>query len=79
MAKRGASETVVEQVVGEVFESGEEEMLREAVSRWVSRNRWDRQRLVRHLERRGFSIGGVLRITGEYEPEESADDVGRRW
>lgn len=67
LAKRGAPEEVVDRVVGEAFEGGEEPLLRDSVSRWLRHYEWDRQGLARHLERKGFNVGAILRVIEEFE------------
>ena len=67
LAKRGAPEEVVDRVVAEVFESGEETLLRESIARWLRRHEWERRGLGRHLERKGFSSGAILRVIEEFE------------
>jgi regulatory protein len=67
LTKRGAPEEIVDRVVGEVFERGEESLLRESVARWLRRSEWDRQALARHLERKGFNSGAILRVIEEFE------------
>jgi regulatory protein len=68
LARRGAPEEVVDRVVEEAAEGGEMELAREVAAKWVGRNLWDRTKLARHLERRGFASGTILTIletTGE--------------
>ena len=73
LSRRGAPDDVVEQVVAESFESGETPLLRESASRWLRRNQWNRHRLARHLERKGFSGGAILRIVAELEQSAGED------
>jgi regulatory protein len=76
LARRGASEEVVDQVVAEAFGGGEESLLKESAAKWLRGRVLDRQRLARHLERKGFSSGAILRFIGEFErgSEESAEN-----
>lgn len=76
LAKRGASEDVVDRVVREIFIGGEEPLLRESAAKWLRRYNWDRQSLARHLERKGFSGGAILRVIDELEPT-CSDGIGR--
>ena len=73
LIRRGADEQVAERAVDEAFAGGEESTLRAAAERWVARSRWDREKLARHLERKGFSSGTILRIVGELESRDSGD------
>lgn len=68
LARRGASEAVVDEVVSEAFAQGEEAMLREAAASWVRRKRWSRDGLARHLERKGFSAGAIVRVIDDFAP-----------
>lgn len=65
LVKRGATEEVGDQAVREAFSSGEEPLLRESAARWLRSRDLDRQRLARHLERKGFSGGAIFRVMGE--------------
>ena len=58
--RRGADADTARQVVGEYLADGEHELLRQAASRWLDRNAWHRDRLARHLNRKGFSAGAIL-------------------
>lgn len=60
LARRGVDTELARQVVAESFAMGEDEPLREATSLWLVRNGWDRDRLARHLGRKGFSPGAIL-------------------
>ncbi len=58
--RRGAGADTAHQVVAEYFSDGEDELSRQAASHWLGRNPWDRDRLARHLHRKGFSAGAIL-------------------
>ncbi len=58
--RRGADADTAHEVVAEYFSDGEDELLRQAASLWLGRNPWNRDRLARHLNRKGFSAGAIL-------------------
>ncbi len=60
LSRRGADADTARQVVAEHFSDGQDEPLRQAASLWLGRNAWDRDRLARHLNRKGFSVGAIL-------------------
>jgi len=73
LSRRGADADTARQVVAEYFSDGEDERLWQAASLWLGRNSWDRDRLARHLNRKGFSAGAILsaleRLRGGCENE----------
>ena len=60
LTRRGSDSDTARQVVAEHFSDGEAEQLRQAASLWLNRNAWDRNRLARHLNGKGFSGGAIL-------------------
>ena len=69
LERRGAPEEVVDEVLAAVLAEGEEAPARQAAERWRSRGRHDRQALARHLDRKGYSKGVILRVLEELESE----------
>lgn len=71
LQRRGADETVIETVVAEVFEESEEEYRR--ASRVALRQGGgpdaNRDRLARHLDRKGYSKAVILRVLGDLSDE----------
>ena len=75
LRKRGASEGIAEVVVDEAFAGGEMALLKESALGWLRVHEWDRERLARHLERKGFSASVILELLRELardraEPEQ---------
>jgi len=69
LERRGAPEEVVDAVLAAVLADGELTPARQAAERWVSRGKRDRQALARHLDRKGYSKGVILRVLEELESE----------
>lgn len=69
LERRGAPEEVVDEVLAAALAEGEEAPARQAADRWLSRGRRDRQALARHLDRKGYSKGVILRVLEELESE----------
>ena len=69
LERRGAPEEVVDAVLAAVLADGELTPARQAAERWVSRGKRDRQALARHLDRKGYSKGVILRVLEEWESE----------
>lgn len=69
LERRGAPEEVVDDVVAAVLADGELDPARQAAERWLSRGRHDRQALARHLDRKGYSKGVILRVLEELKNE----------
>jgi regulatory protein len=69
LARRGASEQVIEGVAGPLFGEAEAELVRDVAERWLARHpapdAENRARLARHLERKGFTRGAVRRALDE--------------
>ncbi len=68
LERRGAPAAVAEAAVAAAFADGEEEAARRVAERWLSRRPGGagaRAALARHLDRKGFSTGTVLRLAGE--------------
>jgi regulatory protein len=75
LARRGADEQVVDAIVREAFASGETSLLRRTAENWLRRHQWKRDRLARHLERKGFTLGAILEVLDALEREgRGADD-----
>ena len=69
LERRGAAEEVVDAVLAAVLADGELTPARRAAERWLSRGKRDRQALARHLDRKGYSTGVILRVLEELEGE----------
>jgi regulatory protein len=69
LERRGAPEEVVDAVVAAILADGELAPARQAAERWLSRGRADWQALARHLDRKGYSKGVILRVIEELEVE----------
>jgi regulatory protein len=69
LARRGATEEVIEAIAGPLFGEAEEELARDVAERWLARHSAaDAERvarLARHLERKGFTRGAVRRALHE--------------
>lgn len=60
LSRRGADADTARRVVDELYADGETEPLEGAASKWLRSHPWDRDRLARHLNRKGFSTGAIL-------------------
>ena len=69
LQRRGAPEEVVDAVLAAVLADGELTPARQAAQRWLSRGKHDRQALARHLDRKGYTTGVILRVLEELESE----------
>jgi regulatory protein len=69
LERRGAPAKEAAAAVETVFVDGEEEAARRVAERWLSRRTADRAALARHLGRKGFSSGTVLRLARELASE----------
>jgi len=69
LLRRGVDETTVETVLAELFEEAEEEYrrAREAASRQGIGKTVDRDRLARHLDRKGYSKAVILQVLRDLE------------
>jgi len=71
LSRRGAAADVAREAVAEQFADGESELLERAARRWLSVHEWDRDRLARHLDRKGFSKGEIFSALGRLTSEGS--------
>ena len=69
LERRGAPPAEAAEAVDAVFAEGEEPAARRVAERWLSRRPADRAALARHLGRKGFGTGTVLRLTQELASE----------
>jgi regulatory protein len=76
LARRGAADEVVDAIVSECFASGEIPRLRRIAEGWLRRHPWKRDRLARHLERKGFTVGAILEVLDALEKEGRRADEG---
>ena len=68
LERRGAPAAEAEEAVAAVYADGEEEPARRVAASWLSRRAagpGSREALARHLNRKGFSAGTVLRLARE--------------
>ena len=68
LERRGAPAEEAETAVAELFVEGEEEAARKAAERWLARRApgpGAQAALARHLNRKGFTTGTVLRLARE--------------
>lgn len=67
LRRRGVGDSIVEQVLADVYPSRAVEIQRalEVVERWRSSGRAGREKLARHLDRKGFSPGVILTVIDE--------------
>ena len=73
LSRRGAPEEVVEEVLDEAFSGSELEAVREAAARWSMRGKKDPAALARHLDRKGFRSGDILRAVNEFREDLDRD------
>lgn len=77
LGRKGADPEIARQAVAECFPDGEGEQLEQAATAWLQRKAWDRDRLARHLNGKGFSGGAILsaleRLEGAYANDSSAE------
>ena len=72
LERRGAPAEAATAAVDAAFGDGEEAAARRVAERWLARRsaaKSDRAALARHLDRKGFSTGAVLRLARELLPE----------
>ena len=69
LERRGAPAEAAAVAVAEAFADGEEAVARQVAERWLARGRADRAALARHLDRKGFTSGTVLRLARELVEE----------
>jgi len=67
LLRRGAEAEVAEEALDDVLPGGERDRARAAAESWLARGRGDRRALARHLERKGFSGGDILRTVEELD------------
>lgn len=74
LGRRGAPPEVISEVLAERREEDDLTLARQAARAWRRRGGSDPRALARHLDRKGFSQGAVLRLLDESgeEPEEPA-------
>lgn len=60
LTRRGSDSDTARQVVAEYYSNGEDEQLQRAATLWLRRNAWNRDRLARHLSRKGFSGHSIV-------------------
>ena len=70
LERRGAPAEEAAAAVAATFVDGEEEAARRVAERWLSRRPTSRAALARHLDRKGFSTGTVLRLARELVTED---------
>jgi SOS response regulatory protein OraA/RecX len=63
--QRGARDEIIAQAVEEAFGGGEEPLLRATAEAWLRRNPWNRDKLARHLDRKGFHTAAILGLLEE--------------
>lgn len=68
LTRRGSDPEIARRVVDEHFSDGEHRWLEAAASKWLGRNDWDRDRLARHLSRKGFSTSAILDALARLRP-----------
>ena len=69
LERRGAPAAAAAAAVDEAFAGGEEAAARQVAERWLARRRADRAALARHLSRKGFTSGAVMRLVRELVEE----------
>ncbi len=71
LQRRGVDQELVEEVVGGIFEDPETELAhaRQLARRMASGSSADVDRLARHLDRKGYSKGVILKILSEASGE----------
>jgi hypothetical protein len=60
----------------EAFGGGEQTLLRATAEAWLRRNPWNRDRLARHLDRKGFHTAAILRLLEELHLELKGPEGG---
>ena len=70
LERRGAPAEAAAAAVERVYADGEEEAARQVAERWLQRRPARRAALARHLDRKGFSSGVVLRLARELAEDE---------
>jgi regulatory protein len=76
LMQRGARDEIIAQAVEEAFGGGEEPLLRATAEAWLRRNPWNRDKLARHLERKGFHTAAILGVLGQLDPEAKGPEGG---
>lgn len=66
LARRGAPEEAIEEVLGGLDEAAELARARAAAARWTRRGGGEPAALARHLDRKGFSRSAIFRVLREF-------------
>jgi len=74
LGRKGAPRDAVEAALDAGDDDSELERALEAGRRWAARNRPDRSKLARHLERRGFAGGVIFRVLNELTPGDGSPE-----
>ena len=69
LRRKGAGRESIEQALGDPELETEMELARRAAERWAARGGVESAALMRHLDRRGFSKGDILRVAQEQVSE----------
>ena len=74
LRKRGAGNELAAEVVAERFPDGDLDLAREVAARWQDRGGLDAAVLARHLDRKGFSRGSILKAVRDLESSLGGSD-----
>ena len=69
LLKRGVDEGVAEEALAVSFPDNDLDAARAAALSWLHRTKRDRAALARHLDRKGFRAGSILRVVEELRNE----------
>ena len=72
LLRRGAGAAAVESALAETEFDAEIDRVRQAVERWRQRGGRNRESLLRHLDRRGFSKGDILKVVDDFPEVDSS-------
>lgn len=74
LVKRGAEEEVVDEALEVSFSDDDLASTREVAVAWMRRGKRDWAALARHLDRKGFSTGSILRVVDEARTAQPGDE-----
>lgn len=72
LRRRGAEKGSIERALADPELETDIDLARRAGQRWTATGRCDREALMRHLDRRGFSKSDILRVAEEQLPRDSS-------
>ena len=73
--RRGVAAETISVVLAETWADGEDARAREQALTWLRHRVWERARLSRHLERKGFGAATIRRVVSELQPPPEAAET----